>query len=159
MKVDVQKIILHIRLMQWYPLNPVTVLWIRKWLTNLLFGSKSRGRINSVVSQNLLEDWSYCFAFNSLTLLLYTITLLLFFFLILFRLFFYFSAAFKTVIILFPLLGLCWFFGIVGVMTINRPFIYVFVVLSSLQVCVSFISLQRPHYKFLILDTLSNLFK
>lgn len=44
-----------------------------------------------------------------------------------------FVAAFKTVIVLFPLLGLCWFFGIVGVMTKSRPFIYAFVVLSSLQ--------------------------
>ncbi|XP_020610903.1 adhesion G protein-coupled receptor L3-like isoform X2 [Orbicella faveolata] len=44
-----------------------------------------------------------------------------------------FAAALKTVIVLFPLLGLCWFFGIVGVMTNSRPFIYAFVVLSSLQ--------------------------
>ena len=48
---------------------------------------------------------------------------------------FIFSAALKTVVILLPLLGLCWVFGLVGVVTHNRPFIYAFVLLSSLQVC------------------------
>ncbi|KAL9976358.1 hypothetical protein ACROYT_G013652 [Oculina patagonica] len=44
-----------------------------------------------------------------------------------------FTAALRTVVVLFPLLGLCWFFGFVGVMTNSRPFLYAFVVLSSLQ--------------------------
>jgi len=44
-----------------------------------------------------------------------------------------FAGALKTVIVLFPLLGLCWVFGLMGVVTQSRPFLYAFVVLSSLQ--------------------------
>lgn len=44
-----------------------------------------------------------------------------------------FTAALRTVVVLFPLLGLSWFFGLMGVLTNSRPFLYTFVVLSSLQ--------------------------
>ncbi|PFX23423.1 putative G-protein coupled receptor 133 [Stylophora pistillata] len=44
-----------------------------------------------------------------------------------------FNAALKTVVVLFPLLGLSWFFGFMWVLTSSRPFLYAFVILSSLQ--------------------------
>lgn len=43
------------------------------------------------------------------------------------------SAALRTVVVLFPLLGLCWAFGLMAVVTKRRPFLYAFALLSSLQ--------------------------
>lgn len=68
-----------------------------------------------------------------------------FFCFLFFCFYFFYSAALKTVVVLFPLLGLCWFFGLVGVMTNSRPFLYAFVILSSLQVCDSL----RIHLSFM----------
>lgn len=45
------------------------------------------------------------------------------------------SAALKTVVVLFPLLGLCWLFGLMAILTQSRAFLYPFAVLSPLQVC------------------------
>ncbi|XP_073235134.1 uncharacterized protein [Porites lutea] len=44
-----------------------------------------------------------------------------------------FTAALKAVVILFPLLGLCWVFGLVGVVARSKAFLYAFVVLSTFQ--------------------------
>ncbi|CAH3171552.1 unnamed protein product [Porites evermanni] len=44
-----------------------------------------------------------------------------------------FTAALKAVVILFPLFGLCWVFGLVGVVARSKAFLYAFVVLSTFQ--------------------------
>lgn len=112
-------------------------------------------KLHSVITQNLLKHWAYCLpSFRSLGFFFY-------YFRFCFVLF-CFSAAFKTVIVLFPLLGLCWFFGIVGVMTNSPPFIYAFVVLSSLQVGDSLrihrkLCLPKHYCEFLKIATLTSL--
>lgn len=108
--------------------------------------------LHSVITQKFTQTLSLLFC-------LHFVLFVFFLFSILFC-FFCFSAAFKTVIVLFPLLGLCWFFGIVGVMTNSAPFIYAFVVLSSLQVGDSLrihpkLCLQEHHCEFVKIDTLA----
>ncbi|XP_044175106.1 adhesion G protein-coupled receptor L2-like isoform X6 [Acropora millepora] len=44
-----------------------------------------------------------------------------------------FVAALKTVVVLFPLLGLSWLFGLMAILTQNRAFLYPFAILSPFQ--------------------------
>ncbi|KAK2556844.1 Adhesion G protein-coupled receptor L1 [Acropora cervicornis] len=56
-----------------------------------------------------------------------------------------FVAALKTVVVLFPLLGLSWLFGLMAILKQSRAFLYPFAILSPFQVRASVRSARERH--------------
>lgn len=69
---------------------------------------------------------------------------------------YYSSSTLKTVVVLFPLLGITWVFGVLVFATKNVVFQYIFTVSNSLQVCINKYILAIAKLRYFVFVIINN---